>query len=149
MKERHALPFGRSRLDRLTDVVEQAARCGDLAPKAAEAVRATALGRGRPARLAFAVSDLLEALARAHDSERQRACSAAQSLREPVTSIRAQVQVLCQIPDLTPSARAALLADMDEEVTRLSAELDALAAVLRRQPRRDQERSRDHTPAVP
>jgi signal transduction histidine kinase len=134
-----AWPLKDMTLSLVTDALERAARCGHVDAETAELIRLTAPGRGRVARLALAVTDLLDVLARTREHERAATSSAVQSLREPVTSIRAQVQVLCQIPDLTPSARAALLSDMDDEVARLSAELDALAAVVRRWTRSDRE----------
>ena len=132
MGERLAFSFGRSPVERLTDVVERAARREHVEADVAELIRTTALRRGRMARLATAVTDLLEVVARAREDERRRAYSAVQSMREPLTSVRAQVQVLCQIPDLAAPARAALLADLDGEVARLSAELDALAVTVGR-----------------
>lgn len=132
MPFRLACPFSHSPVERLTDVVERAARREHLDAAAAELIRTTALWRGQVARLAVAVTDLLEAVARTRENERQRTFSAVHSMREPLTSVRAQVQVLCQIPDLAAPARAALLADLDSEVARLSAELDALAVAVGR-----------------
>lgn len=122
---------GSSQVERLTRAIELAARSGRIDARLADAGQEAARGRGRVARLAEAVTDLLQALASAQDRERRRVQAAVQVLREPLTAVRAHVQVLDQLPDLPPQARAALLADLGSEVARLSVELDALAAAVR------------------
>jgi hypothetical protein len=123
--------FGGSQLERLTVEVESAARNGRIDARLAQVGRQAADGRGRAARLAGAVTDLLQALARTQERERRTARSAIQGLHEPLTAIRAHVQVLRQLPELPQSARASLLADLDGEVAQLSVDLDALAALVR------------------
>ncbi|MFC1417749.1 hypothetical protein [Streptacidiphilus cavernicola] len=140
MSDLTARRFGGSDLERLTHAVESAARTGIVDAQFAQAAREAASGRGRVARLAGAVTDLLQALARTQEREHHRTCSAIQSLREPLTAIKAHVQVLGQHPDLPTAARTALLTDLDAEVACLCEELDALAAAVRKPVRPDQGR---------
>ncbi|MEY9842614.1 hypothetical protein [Streptacidiphilus sp. EB103A] len=130
MSEVFTRRLGGSQVEQLTRAIELAARSGRIDARLTDVGRQAARGRGRVARLAAAVTDLLQALASTQDRERHRVNAAVQVLREPLTAVKAHVQVLNQVPDLPPQARAALLADLGSEVTRLSVELDALAATV-------------------
>ena len=131
MSEVFTRRLGGSPVERLTRAIELAARSGRIDAQLADVGREAARGRGRVARLAEAVTDLLQALASTQDRERGSVNTALQALREPLTAVKAHVQVLGQLPDLPARARAALLEDLGCEVNRLSVELDALAALVR------------------
>lgn len=113
---------------RLTDAAEHVARTGDLAHPVEGA------GTDEVGRLAGSFTTMLEALDSSRGQQRRLVMDASHELRTPLTSLRTNVDVLRRGHVLDPADRAALVDDIDAELTELSelvAELVDLAADVR------------------
>jgi two-component system sensor histidine kinase MprB len=106
----------------LTEAAEHIARTNDLAR------RIPTRGGGELQRLAVSFNAMLEALQqsmRALDTsaraQRQLVADTSHELRTPVTSVRANIEVLQQSPDLPEPERERMLADVTEQLEDLTA----------------------------
>ena len=104
-------------------------------------------GHDELARLARSFNSTLDALERSVEAQRQLVADASHELRTPIASLRANIQTLEDAERLPAAERAALRADIVEELdelTALVADIVELArgakpgdADRRRSPRRD------------
>jgi two-component system sensor histidine kinase MprB len=99
---------------RLTAAAEQVAATQDL-DAAIEVSRADEVGR-----LAAAFNTMLEALEGSRRQQQQLVVDAEHELRTPLTSLRTNLEVLERQPDMAADDRAALLADVEEELAQLT-----------------------------
>jgi two-component system sensor histidine kinase MprB len=105
----------------LTEAVEHVTETRDLAR------RIPSRGGGELSRLAMSFNKMLDALSssmRALDAsarvQRQLVADASHELRTPVTSLRANIEVLQQSPSLSEADRAGLLSDVAEQLEQLT-----------------------------
>ena len=90
-------------------------------PERLEDQRVQASGRDELARLARTFNTTLDALALSVESQRNLVADASHELRTPIASIRANLQLLRDESLLSPEDRAALRADMIDELDELTA----------------------------
>ena len=114
------------RLVRLTKVTEQVS--GDGLPAG---VMSTG-GRDEVGRLATSFDRMLTRLADARDDQERLIQDAAHELRTPLTSLRTNASVLRRFAELTPTARARLLGDVDGETRELTHLIDELVELATR-----------------
>jgi two-component system sensor histidine kinase MprB len=117
---------------RLTEATEHVARTHDLAR------RIDSRGGGELSRLAVSFNAMLDALEgsmKALDAsvqaQRQLVADASHELRTPVTSLRANVEVLQQSPALGARERERLLADVVEQLEELTALINDVIELAR------------------
>jgi two-component system sensor histidine kinase MprB len=115
------------RLVRLTGLAEQVSASGRLD------VEVPTGGRDEVGRLAASFDAMLGRLASARDDQERLIQDAAHELRTPLTSLRTNASVLRRFGELTPSARAHLLADVDGESRELTHLVDELVELATRQ----------------
>jgi two-component system sensor histidine kinase MprB len=118
-------------LKRLTSATEHVALTQDLSG------RITSVGEDEIGRLARSFNAMLDALERSMSAlddsvhaQRQLVADASHELRTPVTSLRTNIEILQQAPDMEPRERDRLLCDVVEqieELTRLMNDLIELA----------------------
>ncbi len=87
-------------------------------------------GSDETGRLAHSFATMLDALRRSREQQQRLAQDAGHELRTPLTSLRTNVEVLRRHPELAPTTRDRVLADIDSELrelTDLTNELVALA----------------------
>jgi two-component system sensor histidine kinase MprB len=112
-------------VEQLTAAAEHVAATEDLAtPIPVE--RADELGR-----LASSFNAMLRALGASREEQRRLVDDAGHELRTPLTSLRTNLEVLQQEARLDPADRARLLADVDAELSELTALVDELVALAR------------------
>ncbi len=106
---------------RLTRAAEHVARTQDLSGRI-EAPRADEIGR-----LAISFNAMLDALERSMGAldasvhaQRQLVADASHELRTPVTSLRTNIEILQQAPEIHPAEREQLLADVVEQIEELT-----------------------------
>ncbi|MGH3103629.1 MAG: ATP-binding protein [Gaiellaceae bacterium] len=97
--------------------------------------RIDARGRDELSRLASTFNTMLAALEDSAQSQRQLVSDASHELRTPLTSLRTNIEVLARDEALPPGEREALLRDVTEQLT----EMTALVAELAELARGDQE----------
>ena len=107
-------------LTRLTDAAEEVASTGRLDVELPDG------GADETGRLARAFAVMLAALGRSRDQQQQLVQDAGHELRTPLTSLRTNVETLQRYPDLEPSARRAILQDLDSETRELAELVDEL-----------------------
>jgi len=110
-------------LRRLTRAAEDVGATGELD------VEVQAHGDDEVGRLAGAFREMLDALSRSRVAQQRLVDDAGHELRTPLTSLRTNLSVLRRHDDLSAETRAAILSDLDEEVTELSTLVDELVAV--------------------
>ena len=113
---------------RLSDAAEEVARTGDLRHPVGGG------GTDEVGRLATSLTTMLEALDASRGQQHRLVMDASHELRTPLTSLRTNVDVLRRGHALSDEQRAALVDDVDAELTELSdlvAELVDLAADVR------------------
>jgi two-component system sensor histidine kinase MprB len=123
-----ALPVGR-----LTRAAEHVARTRDLSGRIDETGSADEIGR-----LAVSFNAMLDALehsmgaldASVH-AQRQLVADASHELRTPVTSLRTNIEILQQAQDIDPAERAALFADVVEQIEELTLLINDLIELAR------------------
>jgi two-component system, OmpR family, sensor histidine kinase MprB len=149
---------------RLTRTAEHVARTRDLSGRIA-AGRADEIGR-----LAVSFNAMLDALERSMGAldasvhaQRQLVADASHELRTPVTSVRTNIEILQQTPDLDPEERRQLFAEVVEQLEELTLLINDLIDLARgEEPAADTEdvrldlivaeaveRTRRHSPATP
>lgn len=114
---------------KLTETAEHVAESGDLSLTVEDR------GGDEVGRLASSFNTMLEALAASRRQQRQMVTDASHELRTPLMSLRTNVDVLLRGHDLDEQDRAALIDDLDSELSELSemvVELVDLAVDVRR-----------------
>ena len=101
-------------LRRLTDTAEHVARTQDLAQ------RIDAGGDDEIGRLGSSFNRMLEALDASVRSQRQLIADASHELRTPVTSLRTNIEILQDYPELEPERRAELLHTVNAQAEELT-----------------------------
>ena len=101
-------------IERLTDASERIAATGELDADLPPA------GRDEVGRLSGAFATMLAALTRSREQQQRLVQDAGHELRTPLTSLRANVDTLARHPDLDPSMRARVVADLGSEARELS-----------------------------
>ncbi len=86
-------------------------------------------GRDEVARLSTSFNTMLTRLAAARESQERLVQDAAHELRTPLTSLRTNASVLRRFADLSPDARARLVADVQGETRELSQLVEELVAL--------------------
>jgi two-component system sensor histidine kinase MprB len=115
------------RLTRLTQVTEQVSAGGRLD------VEVPAGGRDEVGRLAASFDHMLGRLASAREDQERLVQDAAHELRTPLTSLRTNASVLRRFAELTATARARLLDDVDGETRELTHLVDELVELATHQ----------------
>jgi two-component system sensor histidine kinase MprB len=110
-------------LRRLTRAAEDVGATGELD------VEVEAHGNDEVGRLAAAFREMLDALSRSRIAQQRLVDDAGHELRTPLTSLRTNLSVLRRHEGLSEETRAAILNDLDEEITELSSLVDELVAV--------------------
>jgi two-component system sensor histidine kinase MprB len=107
---------------RLTRAAEHVARTRDLSQRIHEPGAADEIGR-----LAVSFNAMLDALGHSMSAldasvhaQRQLVADASHELRTPVTSLRTNIEILQQAPDLDPAQREQLFADVVEQIEELT-----------------------------
>lgn len=114
-----------ARLVRLTDAAEHVGRTGQLD------VAVPGAGTDEVGRLAAAFNTMLGRLAASQSDQKRLVQDAGHELRTPLTSLRTNISLLDRLDELTPEARARVLADLrseSRELTGLVNEVLELAA---------------------
>lgn len=107
-------------IERLAAASEHVTRTGDLDKPV------TSDRRDETGRLARSFSSMLAALSRSREQQQQLAQDAGHELRTPLTSVRTNVDILARHPNLSDTERAAILADLREELGEISGLVDEL-----------------------
>ncbi|MFD8496092.1 ATP-binding protein [Amycolatopsis sp. NPDC059657] len=115
------------RLTRLTGLAEQVSASGRLD------IEVPTGGRDEVGRLAMSFDAMLGRLARARDDQERLVQDAAHELRTPLTSLRTNASVLRRFDELSATARASLLDDVDGETRELTHLVDELVELATRQ----------------
>ncbi len=102
-------------VERLSGAAELVARTQDLARPIAVS-RRDELGR-----LAESFNTMLLALRTSRDQQKRLVADASHELRTPLTALRTNIEVLQRASDMEASQRAQMLADVEAELTELSA----------------------------
>ena len=117
---------------RLTRAAEHVARTQDLSGRIA-ADRADEIGR-----LAVSFNAMLDALGRSMSAldasvhaQRQLVADASHELRTPVTSLRTNIEILQQAPDIHPAEREQLFGDVVEQIEELTLLVNDLIELAR------------------
>ena len=117
---------------RLTRAAEHVARTQDLSGRIA-ADRADEIGR-----LAISFNAMLDALGRSMGAldasvhaQRQLVADASHELRTPVTSLRTNIEILQQAPDIHPAEREQLFGDVVEQIEELTLLVNDLIELAR------------------
>lgn len=100
---------------RLADAASHVAETQDLAVHVAED------GAEEVARVARSFNSMMETLSEARAQQSRLVADAGHELRTPLTSLRTNVEVLASGAQLGEADRAALVADVDEQIAELSA----------------------------
>lgn len=116
------------RLVRLTQVTEQVSDGARI-----DVVVVPTGGRDEVGRLATSFDSMLGRLADARDDQERLVQDVAHELRTPLTSLRTNASVLRRFDELTPDARARLIADVDGEARELSHLVNELVELATRQ----------------
>lgn len=114
-------------LVRLTELTEQ------ISDDATLPVDVPLGGRDEVGRLATSFDRMLARLAGAREDQDRLVQDAAHELRTPLTSLRTNASVLRRLEELTPDARARLLADVDGETRELTHLVNELVELATRQ----------------
>lgn len=107
-------------------LVRLAATAEDIADHGRVVVDVPVQGRDEVGRLAGSFTTMLARLAAARDAQDRLVQDAAHELRTPLTSLRTNASVLRRLDDLSPDARARLVADVQGETRELSHLVDEL-----------------------
>jgi len=110
---------------RLTRAAEQVAKTKDLAASI-DVRRRDELGR-----LASSMNAMLAALDASRKQQRELVRDARHELHTPLTSLRTNVEVLAERPDMPAAERTRLLADISQQVVELTALVDDLVELAR------------------
>jgi len=109
----------------ITTAAEHIELTGDLAR------RIQAPGTDEVGRLAARFNAMLDRLASSVAAQRQLIADASHELRTPITSLRTNIEVLLEAPDMDPAARGQLLDDVVEQTDELGALVSDLIELAR------------------
>ncbi len=119
-------------IKRLTEATEHVTRTQDLSG------RIESVGEDEIGRLAVSFNAMMDALqlsmtaldASVH-AQRQLVADASHELRTPVTSLRTNIEILQQAPDMDPSERQGMLADVVDQIEELTLLMNDLIDLAR------------------